>query len=79
MEALKDRNIITTTENEKQILINNNIVKVPSKGHYRIIDLKEYYKLYAISETPEDDEKIDDEVNELINNPQNEPDIYFTS
>ena len=78
VEALKDRNIITTTENEKQILLNNNIVEIPSKGHYRIIDLKEYYKLYAISETPEDDDDIEDEVKKLINNPQNEPDEYFT-
>ena len=77
VDALKNNGVMTLPENEKQILLNNNIVKIPSKGHYKIIDLMAYYKLYAVSETPEDDEDIEKTVKELINNPQNEPDEYI--
>ena len=77
VDALKSNGVMTLPENEKQILLNNNIVKIPSKGHYKIIDLMAYYKLYAVSETPEDDEDIEKTVKELINNPQHEPDEYI--
>ena len=79
VEALKSNGVITTPENEKQILLNNKIVKNVSKGHYKIIDLLAYYKLYAISETPEDDEDINKTVEGFIKNPDTINDEYLTS
>ena len=79
VEALKSNGVITTPENEKQILLNNKIVKNVSKGHYKIIDLLAYYKLYAISETPEDDEDINKTVEGFIKNPDTINNEYLTS
>ena len=65
LSLLKEHGIITTSENERQLLISQNIIKTTSPGHHKIVDLQKYYHHYAISETPEEDEDIDNAVKAL--------------
>ena len=49
ISLLNKHNKDTTPENEKQKLLDKKIIKKVSKGHYKIIDMRNYYN-YIMSE-----------------------------